>query len=225
MQKLVNLPTERGPLERAPYFIKEGQMGDKNSGRTTTANTFCSKRKELSHSNSQISYNKHGGINSCSSNSKKFIFQTKSSKMYPSREDKGISPSFETTDKRSRALGLSRLPNSSYNGTSTGEGSKSTKVKPGTTKTNTSGSEGNAGKGIHFKSLSLKRGIFEQFVSEKSGGNQPVINLKDLNRFIPYKCFKMEGLHCLKYVLQKGDYMRKIDLKDAYFSVFLHKDS
>ena len=30
-------------------------MGDKNSGRTTTVNTFCSKRKELSHSNNQIS--------------------------------------------------------------------------------------------------------------------------------------------------------------------------
>ena len=33
----------------------------------------------------------------------------------------------------------------------------------------------------------------------------------------------MEGLQ--KYVLQKRDYMRKIDLKDTYFSVPLHKDS
>ena len=97
------------------------------------------------------------------------IFQTKNSKMCPSREDKGISPSLETTDKRSGALGFSRrLPNSSSNGTSTGEGSKSTKVKSGTTKTSRSGSEGNAGKGLHFKSLSLKRGIFK-----KGGGNQP----------------------------------------------------
>ena len=46
MQKLVNLPTERGPFEKA---------SGKNSGRTTTVNTFCSKRKELSHSNSLIS--------------------------------------------------------------------------------------------------------------------------------------------------------------------------
>ena len=61
-------------------------------------------------------------------------------------------------------------------------------------------------------------------ISKKGGENRPVINLKDLNRFIPYKHLKMEGLHCLKYVLQKGDCMCKIDLKYAYFSVPLHKD-
>ena len=38
--------TERVPFERALDFIKEGQMGDKNSGRIATVNTFCSKRKE-----------------------------------------------------------------------------------------------------------------------------------------------------------------------------------
>ena len=59
-------------------------------------------------------------------------------------------------------------------------------------------------------------------ISKKDGGSHAVINLKDLNQFIPYKHFKMEGLQ--KYVLQKMDYMCKIDLKDAYFSVALHKD-
>ena len=97
------------------------------------------------------------------SNSKK----RKNSKICPSREDKGIFPSLETTDKRLRALGCSRrLPNSSSNGTSTREGSKSTKLKSGTAKRSRSGSQGNAGKGLHFKGLSLKRGIFEQFVSD-----------------------------------------------------------
>ena len=62
-------------------------------------------------------------------------------------------------------------------------------------------------------------------ISKKGGGNRPVINLKDLNYFIPYKHFKVEGLHCPKYLFKKGDYMCKIDLKDAYFSVPLHKDS
>ena len=88
--------------------------------------------------------------------------------MYPSREDKGISPSLETTDKRSRPPGFSRrLSNSSSNGISTREGSKSTKVKSGTTKTSRSGSEGNFGKGLHFKSLSLKRRISEQVASDQ----------------------------------------------------------
>ena len=46
---------EEGSFERASHFIKEGQMGGKNSSPTTTVNTFCSKRKEPSHSISQIS--------------------------------------------------------------------------------------------------------------------------------------------------------------------------
>ena len=45
------------------------------------------------------------------------------------------------------------------------------------------------------------------------------MNLKVLNKFIPYKHLKMEGLHCLKYLLKKNDFLCKIDLKDAYFSV------
>ena len=55
--------------------------------------------------------------------------------------------------------------------------------------------------------------------------NRPVINLKNLNKFVPYQHFKIEGLYCLKRLLQNGDYMCKIDLKDAYFSVLLSKDS
>ena len=50
---------------------------------------------------------------------------------------------------------------------------------------------------------------------KKDGGNRPCINLKALNKFIPYKHFKMKGLHCLKYLLEKNDFLCKIDLKDA----------
>ena len=139
LHKLVNLPTEREPFERVPHFIKEDQMGegDKNSGRTATINTFCSKRKEPLHSNSQTSLPVMINIEELTHVHlilKKFIFQTKNSKMFPNRKDKLISPSLETNDKRSSALGFSwRLPNSPSNWTST-EGSKSTKVKSGTTK-------------------------------------------------------------------------------------------
>ena len=130
--------------------------------------------------------------------------------MYPSREYKTIYPSWETTGKRSRALGFSRrLPNFFSNGTSTGKGSKSTKIKSRTTKTSRSGSKGNAGKGLHFKNLSLKRGIFEQFVyvqqkrwreltSHKFEGSELVHSLQTLQdgRFALSKvCVAKRGLH------------------------------
>jgi len=62
-------------------------------------------------------------------------------------------------------------------------------------------------------------------VPKKDGRQRPVINLKKLNKFVPYLHFKMEGFHCLKDMLQKDDYMCKIDMKDAYFSVPLHNSS
>ena len=70
----------------------------------------------------------------------------------------------------------------------------------------------------------------DQFVSHlflvsKDGGQHPVIHLKELNTFIPYKHFKMEGLHLLKEILERGDYLCKLNLKDAYFCVPLNKQS
>ena len=62
-------------------------------------------------------------------------------------------------------------------------------------------------------------------VEKKDSGYRPVINLKKLNQNIPYIHFKMEGLSLLKELLQKGDFLCKLDLKDAYFSVALHKIS
>ena len=54
---------------------------------------------------------------------------------------------------------------------------------------------------------------------------RPIINLKGLNRYIPYHHFKMEGLKDVKNLLKKGDWMCKMDLKDAYFSVPLNPRS
>ena len=70
----------------------------------------------------------------------------------------------------------------------------------------------------------------DQFVSHlllvlKDGGQRPVINLKELNTLIPYKHFKMEGLHLLKEMLEQGDYLCKLGLKDSYFCVPLNKQS
>ncbi len=65
----------------------------------------------------------------------------------------------------------------------------------------------------------------EQFVStlfavpKKDGGTRPVINLKEVNQFLNYRHFKMEGIHLLRDLLQPQDWLGKIDLKDAYFAV------
>ena len=56
-------------------------------------------------------------------------------------------------------------------------------------------------------------------VPKKGGGQRPAINLRPLNAYLPYEHFKMEGIHMLKDLLRKGDFMVKIDLKDAYFTV------
>ena len=48
---------------------------------------------------------------------------------------------------------------------------------------------------------------------------RPVVNLKPLNRFLPRIHFKMEGVHVVRDLLQKGDWMCRIDLKDAYFAM------
>jgi hypothetical protein len=56
-------------------------------------------------------------------------------------------------------------------------------------------------------------------VPKKDSGQRPVINLKNLNSFVNAPHFKMEGIHTLKNLIRKEDWLVKIDLKDAYFSV------
>lgn len=38
---------------------------------------------------------------------------------------------------------------------------------------------------------------------------------------VRYQHFKMEGLDCVRILLQRGDWMVKLDLQDAYFLVGL----
>ena len=90
---------------------------------------------------------------------------------------------------------------------------------------------------LDVKEMSLKGAIRKvqpskgEFVSnlilvkKKDGDQRVVISLKQLNGYIPYRHFKMEGVQNLKYMLQKGDYMCKLDLQDAYFSFPLEKNS
>ena len=56
-------------------------------------------------------------------------------------------------------------------------------------------------------------------VPKRGGGQRPVINLKAVNSFVEYSHFKVEGIHLLRDLLRKDDYMVKLDLRDAYFTL------
>jgi ribonuclease HI len=50
-----------------------------------------------------------------------------------------------------------------------------------------------------------------------------VLNLKPLNLFIEKQHFKMENWWTLRSLLSQGDYMVRLDLKDAFLSIPIHK--
>ena len=60
------------------------------------------------------------------------------------------------------------------------------------------------------------------FLDPKDGGARPVINLRALNYFISSQHFKMEGMHLLKDLIQSGNWVMRVDLKNAYFKVPIH---
>ena len=74
------------------------------------------------------------------------------------------------------------------------------------------------GKRYYTESSVSKRSVSEQhFPSSQETRGKQASEKKHLNGH-----FKMEGLHLLRDLLKVGDYMCKIDLKDAYFCVPIH---
>ena len=59
-------------------------------------------------------------------------------------------------------------------------------------------------------------------VPKGDGSRRPIIDLRELNQFITPHHFKMEGIRTLKGLIQKNDWMVKLDMKDAYLSVPIH---
>ncbi len=56
-------------------------------------------------------------------------------------------------------------------------------------------------------------------VPKKDGRQRPIINLKALNQYVQTYHFKMEGLQTLKDLIKPGDWLAKVDLKDAYCAI------
>ena len=80
---------------------------------------------------------------------------------------------------------------------------------------------------VRMKKVSAKshfvRNLF--LVKKKDFGNRPVINLKNLNQYIPHHSFKMKSLKSLRNILKQRNFMCKLDLNNAYFSIPLAEES
>ena len=87
------------------------------------------------------------------------------------------------------------------------------------------GNSENADKRGSLRDPEFPQGFYSSLflVPKKDGGKRPVINLKDLNAYVPPYHFKMEGLHTLRDILKEGDWMTKVDLKDSYFMIPIHQ--
>ena len=99
--------------------------------------------------------------------------------------------------------------------------------KSRTTKTYGLGSEGNVEEGGNKTSQYSKRRVLKQLLPcKKEGWRAKASNKSETSKCVyTINHFKMEGLQNLIYLLQEGDYMYKFDVKDAYYCVFLKKNS
>ena len=58
---------------------------------------------------------------------------------------------------------------------------------------------------------------------KKDGSFRTILSLKCLNKFVKYTHFKMESLKDVFKIIKEGVWMASVDLKDAFFTVPVHK--
>ena len=80
------------------------------------------------------------------------------------------------------------------------------------------------GKGavVTVEPAASEEGFYSTLFTE--GRMRPVINLKALNFWVHPQHFKMEGIHTLREIVAQDEWLAKLDLKDAYFTVPIHRD-
>ncbi|KAG1298132.1 hypothetical protein G6F57_000794 [Rhizopus arrhizus] len=70
--------------------------------------------------------------------------------------------------------------------------------------------------GIVERSPIQDKGFLSNFFTiQEAKKRGPILNCQKLNQFLQYEHFKMEEVPALREILEKNDYMYKIDLKDA----------
>jgi len=57
---------------------------------------------------------------------------------------------------------------------------------------------------------------------KKDGSKRMILNLKQFNKNIKYKHFKMESINTALQCMKQDCYMSSVDLKDAFFSIPMH---
>ena len=73
---------------------------------------------------------------------------------------------------------------------------------------------------IEYSESSEGQFISKFFLTPKSDGNYRfILNLQEFNKFVVVEHFKLEDIRTAINMLQEGDYMCCIDLKDAYFMI------
>ena len=60
-------------------------------------------------------------------------------------------------------------------------------------------------------------------VKKPDGGTRLILNLKELNEFVKYEHFKMDGIKTIINMVTRNCFMVTMDLKDAYFSVAISR--
>ncbi len=89
------------------------------------------------------------------------------------------------------------------------------------------GNSRDAGKRCHSRSLPQREGIHFKYVSspEKGWGPEARYQPEETKRVCShvYRALKMEGNPLVERSPRKGNWMAKVDLKDAYFMVPIHK--
>ena len=71
-----------------------------------------------------------------------------------------------------------------------------------------------------------KEGFYSRVfvIPKKGGGMRMILNVKPLNKFVNKIRFKMQTINSVLQDLNQGDWVAKVDLKDAYLQIPIHQN-
>lgn len=70
-----------------------------------------------------------------------------------------------------------------------------------------------------------RRFLSNLFVVQEKTKNRPILDCSLLNRWVQCNHFKMEGVSALRELLEPGDFMLKLDIRDAFTLIPIHEAS